>query len=66
VTYRVDKIDLLNYALEGAYTIRGTQSGNMSEEEEEGLDLDIAELKKRLAVALLSPKSKEKTCEPKK
>lgn len=51
MTYRVDKIDLLNYALEGAYMIRGTQSGNMTDEEAEGLDLDIEELKKRKSAA---------------
>lgn len=58
MTYRVDKIDLLNYALEGAYTIRGTQSGNMSENEAEQLDLDIEELKHRLAVAQSKEKQK--------
>ena len=49
--YRLSKVDVLKFALEGAVTRRGVQLGNMDEEEEEDLDKDIAELEKRLAKA---------------
>ena len=36
--HRLSKLDLLEYALSGAVTERGLQSGNMSDSEEEQLD----------------------------
>lgn len=51
MTYRLSKVDVLKFALEGAVTRRGVQMGSMDEEEEEELDKDIAELEKRLAKA---------------
>lgn len=51
MTRRVDKVQMLMYALEGAYTIRGVQSGNLSEREEDQLNADIEEIKVRLARA---------------
>ena len=46
--YRLSKLDLLEYALSGAVTERGLQSGNMTDSEEERLDADIAEIEKRI------------------
>ena len=46
--HRLSKLDLLEYALSGAVTERGVQSGNMSDSEEEQLDADIAEIEKRI------------------
>ncbi len=46
--HRLSKLDLLEYALSGAVTERGLQSGNMSDSEEEQLDADIAEIEKRI------------------
>lgn len=46
--HRLPKLDLLEYALSGAVTERGLQSGNMTDSEEESLDADIAEIEKRI------------------
>ena len=46
--HRLSKLDLLEYALSGAVTERGLQSGNMTDSEEERLDAVIAEIEKRI------------------
>lgn len=46
--HSLSKLDLLEYALSGAVTERGLQSGNMTDSEEERLDADIAEIEKRI------------------
>lgn len=46
--HQLSRLDLLEYALDGATTRRGVQSGNLTEEEEELLDKDIAEIERRI------------------
>ena len=48
MSWRVDKLTLLEYALEGVQTLLGTSTGYISEELEEDYEKDIAELKKRI------------------
>lgn len=49
MTRRVSRLDILEYALEGAVTRRGVGSGHLSEEHMEKLAKDIAELERRIA-----------------
>lgn len=49
MTAKLTKLDILEYALEGAVTRRGVVSGLMTEAEEDQLDKDIAELERRIA-----------------
>lgn len=46
--HRLPKLALPEYALEGAVTRRGLWMGAMTEECEEELDKDIAEIEKRI------------------
>lgn len=46
--HTLSKRDLLEYALDGARTRYGLQSGNMDEEEEDLLDRDIREIERRI------------------
>jgi hypothetical protein len=46
--HTLNKLEILEYALTGAVTERGLQSGNMTESEEETLDKDIAEIERRI------------------
>lgn len=46
--HKLSKLDLLEYALDGATTRRGVQSGNLTEEEEDLLDGDIAEIERHI------------------
>ncbi len=52
--HKLPKLDLLEYALSGAVTERGLQSGNMTDSEEEHLDSDIAEIKRRIKLVKLA------------
>lgn len=54
ILYKLSKMDLLEYALSGAINERGLWSGAMSEEEEEHLDSDIAEIEKRIKLVKLA------------
>jgi hypothetical protein len=62
---KLSKHDLLEYALEGALTRRGTQSGNMSWEYEDQLDRDIVEIERRIKLVDIAEARKEKTQERK-
>lgn len=46
--HKLSRLDILRYALEGAQTRQGVQSGNMSEEEEDDLTRDIEVLERRI------------------
>jgi hypothetical protein len=48
MTYRVNRLALLEYALDGARTCRGIYSGALDEEIAAALDADIAELERRV------------------
>ena len=52
--HKLPKLDLLEYALSGAVTERGLRSGNMTDSEEEHLDSDIAEIKRRIKLVKLA------------
>lgn len=52
--HKLPKLDLLEYALSGAVTERGLQSGNMTDSEEEHLDSDIAEIERRIKLVKLA------------
>ena len=54
ILYKLSKLDLLEYALSGAVTERGLQSGNMTDSEEEHLNSDIAEIEKRIKLVKLA------------
>lgn len=54
MTYPVSKVELLQYALNGAVNERGLNSGFHSEEDMEALGKDIAELERRLEAAKLA------------
>jgi len=45
---KLSKLEILEYALDGACTERGLYSGAMSDEEEAHLDKVIAELQRRI------------------
>ncbi len=45
---RLTKLEILEYALEGAQTYRGLYSGQMDEEEEEQVDFDISSLQSKI------------------
>lgn len=49
--YKLSKLDLLRYALDGARTYRGLYSGALTEREEYELDADIGEIKRRIKLA---------------
>lgn len=46
--HQLPKLALLQYALDGAITWRGLNSGNLEPEEENVLDKDIAEIRRRI------------------
>ena len=46
--HRLPKLDLLEYALSGAVTERGLWMGGMTEEAEDQLNKDIAEIERRI------------------
>lgn len=46
--HKLSKIGLLVYALTGALTIRGLNSGRLTGQEEDQLDADIAEIERRI------------------
>ena len=52
--HKLPKLDLLEYALSGAVTERGLQSGNMTDSEKEHLDSDIAEIERRIKLVKLA------------
>lgn len=54
ILHKLSKLELLEYALSGAVTERGLQSGNMTDSEEEHLDSDIAEIKRRIKLVKLA------------
>lgn len=57
--HQLSRLDLLEYALDGATTRRGVQSGNLTEEEEELLDKDIAEIERRIKLVKTAERNKQ-------
>lgn len=58
--HQLSKADLLEYALDGATTRRGVQSGNLTEEEEDLLDSDIAEIERRIKLVKAAEERKRR------
>jgi hypothetical protein len=54
ILHKLSKLELLEYALEGVITRRGTQSGSLTETEKDLLDSDIAEIKRRIKLVKLA------------
>ena len=61
ILYKLSKLDLLEYALSGAVTERGLQSGNMTDSEEEHLNSNIAEIEKRIKLIKLTERRRAKS-----
>ena len=64
--HRLSKAALLDYALDGARTVRGLYSGALTGEEERELDKDIAEIERRIKLVNLAEerKTREKVRAP--
>ena len=58
--HTLSKPDLLEYALSGAVTERGLWSGQMTKDEQELLDKDIAEIERRIKLVEIAEKRKTK------
>lgn len=52
--HKLSKLDLLDYALDGAVTRRGTFGDLMTEPEADDLDRDIAEIERRIKLVLVA------------
>ncbi len=52
--HKLSKLDLLDYALDGAVTRRGIGSGRMTEDEADDLNRDIAEIERRIKIVLIA------------
>jgi hypothetical protein len=48
--HQLSKLEILEYALDGARTWRGLNAGNLSESEAELLDKDIKEIQRRIRI----------------
>ncbi len=57
--HKLPKLDLLDYALDGAVTRRGIGSGQMTDDEADDLDRDIAEIERRIKLVLIYAYRKE-------
>lgn len=58
--HQLSKLDLLEYALTGVTWQRGVQSGNLTEEEEDLLDSDIAEIERRIKLVKAAEERKRR------
>ncbi len=58
--HTLSKADLLDYALQGALTERGTWSGDMLEEDADLLDKDIKEIERRIKIVAAAERRKGK------
>ena len=57
--HKLSKLDLLDYALDGAVTRRGLWSGQMTEDEADDLARDIAEIERRIKLTLIASHRKK-------
>lgn len=57
--HQLSKLDLLEYALNGATWQRGEQMGNLTEDEEDLLDKDIAEIERRIKLAKAAERNRQ-------
>lgn len=57
--HKLSKLDLLEYALEGAVTRRGVQCGSLEEDEEDTLDNAIEEIERRIKLVKIAAERKK-------